>query len=139
LGLHIAGFSFLFPAGYQRGACKLAGISHREGLPEGIRGSSDQDLKSYRIDLWGFLLDPDEWDERFALLRAHELKVPRGLTNEHWRVLRFLRQEYFRIGKVPTVSETCEALGLDLEGLEDLFPDGYHRGAVKIAGLCARI
>jgi tRNA 2-thiouridine synthesizing protein E len=93
--------------------------------------------KSYRIDIWGFLLDPDEWDDRFALLKAHEMKLPGGLTNEHWGVLRFLRQEYYRTRGVPTVPQTCEAFGIDLDELERLFPDGYHRGAVKIAGLRA--
>ncbi len=34
-----------------------------------------------------FLLDPDEWDDRFALLKASEMKVPGGLTAEHWQIL----------------------------------------------------
>ena len=137
LGLHIAGFRYLFPSGYQRGACKLAGISYKASFPESVFRTSDMTQKSYRIDIWGFLLDPDEWDERFALLRAHEMKVPEGLTTDHWEVLRFLRQEYYRIGEIPTFSKTCEATGIDLEEFERLFPDGYHRGAVKIAGLRA--
>jgi tRNA 2-thiouridine synthesizing protein E len=36
------------------------------------------------------------------------------------------------------VTETCEANDLDIDELEQLFPDGYHRGAVKIAGLRLR-
>jgi tRNA 2-thiouridine synthesizing protein E len=36
------------------------------------------------------------------------------------------------------VIETCEATDLDIAELERLFPDGYHRGAVKIAGLRLR-
>ena len=93
---------------------------------------------TYRIDFWGFLVDPDEWDEHFALLKAHEMKVPGGLTPDHWEVIRFLRQEYFRVGKVPTFSETCEAVGVGLGIFRALFPDGFHRGAVKIAGLPAQ-
>jgi tRNA 2-thiouridine synthesizing protein E len=38
----------------------------------------------------------------------------------------------------PSVTETCEVNDLDIEELEQLFPDGYHRGAVKIAGLRLR-
>ncbi|MCJ7629432.1 MAG: TusE/DsrC/DsvC family sulfur relay protein [Longimicrobiales bacterium] len=139
LGLHLTGFHFLFPSGYQRGACKLAGISYKAGRSEEVLRTTELAQKSYRIDIWGFLLDPDEWDDRFALLKAHEMKVPGGLTNKHWRVLRFLRQEYFRLGRVPTLHQSCEAIGIDLEELEGLFPDGYHRGAVKIAGLPAEL
>ena len=72
LGLHVAGFRYLFPSGYQRGTCKLAGNSYKAGFPESVYRPSDMAHKSYRIDIWGFLLDPDEWDERFALLKAHE-------------------------------------------------------------------
>jgi len=38
-------------------------------------------------------------------------------------------------GLVPTLYETCTASDLELEDLERLFPDGYQRGVVKIAGL----
>ncbi len=137
LALHVAGFHHLFPSGYQWGACKLAGISYKADVPYGDYRKAEPDQKSYRIDIWGFLLDPDEWDERFSLLKAGEMKFSEGLTPEHWRVLRFLRQEYFRIRKIPTLSQTCEALGIDLDAFEKIFPDGYLRGAVKLAGLRA--
>lgn len=35
LGLHLAAFPFLFPAGHQRGACLLAGLSYRAESPPG--------------------------------------------------------------------------------------------------------
>ena len=62
------------------------------------------------------------------------MKVGR-LTEEHWRVLRFLRDGFARTGVVPTIYESCDANGLELDDLERLFPDGYHRGVVKLAGL----
>jgi tRNA 2-thiouridine synthesizing protein E len=57
---------------------------------------------------------------------------------KHWQIIRFLRSTYYKTGKIPTVTETCEATDLDIDELEQLFPDGYHRGAVKIAGLRLR-
>ena len=60
------------------------------------------------------------------------------LTDKHWQVINFLRQSFEKNKAVPTIYETCEACGIDLEELEELFPDGYHRGAVKIAGLRTR-
>jgi len=135
LGLHLAGFHFLFPAGYQRGACKLAGISFKSGLHGDGRESPGGGIRSYRIDVYGFLLDPDEWDDRFAIMKAAEMKLPGGLTPEHWEILRTLRQEYYRNWHLPTCHEACQATGIDMEDFERLFPDGYVRGAVKMAGL----
>jgi tRNA 2-thiouridine synthesizing protein E len=134
----------LFPSGYLRGACKLAGVTYREchfqryWLEENLRlHEHDYDNKEYRTDVRGFLLNPEDWDEYFALNKAYELKMPDYLTKKHWDIIHFLREHFRETGEVPTVYETCAANGIDLEELERLFPDGYHRGAVKIAGLRA--
>lgn len=144
-GLHLEDLERLFPAGYLRGACRLAGLTFREGflehpwhhlsLTDVTAAMSD---RTYRIDVRGFLVDPSEWDEVFATTRAQEMKVPGGLSDEHWRVIRHLRAEWEARRDVPTVYATCRANNLTLEDLEALFPDGYHRGAVKLAGLRAR-
>ena len=136
----------LFPTGYMRGACKLAGVSYKEAyLGENYMEHSAKDLhavtqrQEYRVDVRGFLVDPDEWDEHYAAHRAYDMKMPGGKLNLlHWRIIRYLRGTYYKTGKIPTVTETCEANDLDIEELEQLFPDGYHRGAVKIAGLRLR-
>ena len=135
LGLHVAGFHFLFPSGYQRGACKLAGVSFRTSLDGGGEDIQRSHVKSYRIDIYGFLLDPDEWDDRFAILKAGEMKIPGGLTAEHWAILRALREEYYRTWRLPTCYDACQATGIDLDDFERLFPDGFVRGAIKLAGL----
>lgn len=136
----------LFPAGYMRGACRLAGVSYKEAyLGADYMEHSAKDLhavaqrQEYRVDVRGFLVDPDEWDEHYAAHRAHEMKIPGGkLGKMHWQIIRFLRSTYYKTGKIPTVTETCEAQNIDIDELEQLFPDGYHRGAVKIAGLRLR-
>jgi tRNA 2-thiouridine synthesizing protein E len=95
--------------------------------------------KTYTVDVRGFLVDPDEWDGCYAVCKAFDLKIPGGkLTREHWRIIRFLRESFRKNKYVPPVYETCEKNGIGLEELERLFPDGYHRGAVKIAGLRVR-
>jgi tRNA 2-thiouridine synthesizing protein E len=50
-------------------------------------------------------------------------------------VIKYLRDSFERENVVPPFIECCEANGLGLEGLERLLPDGYQRGAVKIAGI----
>jgi TusE/DsrC/DsvC family sulfur relay protein len=143
--LHLQELKRLFPAGYLRGACKLAGITYKEGYLDQswledfaervTEGAKEQ--KTYEITLEGFLVNPYDWDERFALYRAHEMKMPK-LTEKHWEVIRFLRNSFEKNNLVPTVYDTCEAVGIDLDELQRLFPDGYHRGAVKLAGLRVR-
>ena len=71
--------------------------------------------------------------------RAFEMKIPGGkLSKQHRQVTRFLRRTFYKTGKVPTAAETCEANDLEIRELEALFPDGCHRGAVKIPGLRVR-
>jgi TusE/DsrC/DsvC family sulfur relay protein len=147
-GLHLKDLKRLFPTGYLRGACKLAGITYKERSigyygeegamirAEGTRPESEE--KVYRVDVRGFLVDPAEWDEDFAVHKALEMKMKEGLTEKHWKIVHFLRDYFTRNRSVPTVYETCEMNRMELDELEELFPNGYHRGAVKIAGLKAR-
>jgi tRNA 2-thiouridine synthesizing protein E len=145
-GLTRSDLKRLFPTGYLRGACKLSGLSYREAyLGQTYLPTTAHDLnhitfkKTYRVDVRGFLIDASDWDEYFASFRAYDMKLPGGrLTDDHWRVIRYLRDRFSKTGEVPTVYETCEANNLRLSQLEQLFPDGYHRGLVKIAGLRVR-
>lgn len=145
VGLGVEGLQALFPSGYLRGACRLAGLTFRAGQPGyGWADSSLTEIeavltnRSYRVDAWGFLVDPFDWDEGFAAMKAFETKMAEKLGDRHWQIIRFLRGRFESTGAVPTVYETCAANDMDLEELERLFPDGYHRGAVKVAGLCVR-
>jgi len=145
----------LFPTGYWRGACKLAGITfrytypavdagkrsvptekHINGiLPEERLQKPEPSEKHYMVDVCGFLINPNNWDEKFAIHKSHELKLPDMLTDKHWQVIYFLRSHFAQKGTVPTVYDTCVSFGMEIDELAKLFPDGYHRGAVKIAGL----
>ena len=151
--LHLRELQKLFPAGYLRGACKLAGVTYKEGYFAPTRSpqldqsfldelaerdtTGDQEKKTFEVNIQGFLINPQEWDKRYAIYKAQEMKMPK-LTDKHWQVINFLRQSFEKNNLVPTIYETCEAIGIDLEELQKLFPDGYHRGAVKIAGLRTR-
>jgi tRNA 2-thiouridine synthesizing protein E len=134
----------LFPSGFHRGVCRIAGVHYRiSHIPYGRHlRESVADLRAlsgdkvYSTDVRGFLVDPDAWDENFAVHRALELKTPGGkLTDEHWRIIYYLRDVWQVQHRIPNVYETCESCNLDLDAFEQLFPDGYHRGALKVAGL----
>lgn len=138
-------FEELFPAGYLRGLCKLAGITYKEGFIGQSMASNETENnhsstmdKLYQVNAMGFLVNPYDWDKQFAEYKAFELKMPDHLTEEHWQIIYYLREHYRKNYAVPSIFETCKANNLTLETLERLFPDGYHRGAVKVAGLRVR-
>ncbi len=144
-GLKLMDLKRLFPTGYLRGACKLAGLSyleeevHSSWLPSQrwIKISKSKEKRVYRVNIRGFLIDPSEWDEEYAAFKAQEMKMSQ-LTEKHWEIIRYLREQFEKTGTVPTVYTTCETHNIEIEDLERLFPDGYHRGAVKISGLHVR-
>lgn len=137
----------LFPTGYLRGACKLSGTSYRTRFIDymvketALPNHQDRDRteneieKSYRIDVYGFLIDPLEWDKKYAANRARELKNQAELSDAHWKLILYLRDYYEKHQTVPNIYETCQHHGIEIEELESLFPSGYHRGLIKIAGL----
>lgn len=149
MGLKSKTLRQLFPTGYLRGACLLAGIGYqgpwqdangfkipepRDEKPPQKAGFIMQD-KVYKIDIFGFLIDSNDWDEDYALIRAYEMKIITGLTPKHLQIIYFLRDSYKLNRHVPTIYDCCEANEMDIEDIEELFPGGYHRCAIKIAGL----
>ncbi|MBC2715881.1 MAG: TusE/DsrC/DsvC family sulfur relay protein [Desulfobacteraceae bacterium] len=131
--------SYLFPSGYLRGACLLAGITYKNRivscLGESVPDMSGKEEKIYQIDQNGFLVNPLEWDKQYAINKALEMKMPGGLTEKHWKIINYLRDRYRAAKSVPTVFQCCEENNIEMDDLAALFPDGYQRGAVKISGL----
>ncbi|MBN2321992.1 MAG: TusE/DsrC/DsvC family sulfur relay protein [Acidobacteria bacterium] len=139
----------LFPSGYLRCACKLAGITYSDrrvnffGEESGISGNNshmkngepEAQEKTYTVDAMGFLTDYTEWDKNFAAHRILDMKVKGGIIQAHWEILDSMRTTYQRTHTVPTVFDFCEENAITLKQLERLFPAGYHRGIVKAAGL----
>jgi tRNA 2-thiouridine synthesizing protein E len=128
----------LFPTGYHRGACKLAGINFKfmAECNLWLTYESYTTLKSeHRLTQSGFLEDFDQWNKRFAQLVASEWDLPDGLTDQHWGFIDYLRKYYAIQENIPTIFEACRENDIDLAELRNLFPDGYRRGACRAAGL----
>jgi tRNA 2-thiouridine synthesizing protein E len=82
----------------------------------------------------GFFTDPDQWNEAMA----PELAAAEGidtLTEDHWRVIRFMRAEYAEKGTGPTVRLLGKTSGVSVKELYQLFPKGPAKVAAKIAGI----
>ena len=149
LGLKAKDLKAFFPTGYLRGACLISGISYKYGWvyhteePYDIETSGKTVPKTvtpsmgkvYRVNLFGNLVDPNEWDEAFAARRAYEMNIRPGLTEKHWRIIRYLRDYYLKNQSIPTIFDCCEDCEVEIDEIGELFPSGYHRCAVIIAGL----
>ena len=82
----------------------------------------------------GFFEDPNQWTEAMAV----ELAAQDGidvLTDKHWQVIRFMRDEYFAKGTGPTVRVLGKTSGVTVKELYQLFPKGPAKMAAKIAGI----
>ena len=92
------------------------------------------DVKQVQLDAEGFLVDYKEWDEDLAKELAKEEGIEE-LTDRHWHVIRFMREEYEKTGQVPTIRRLKNAGGIPTKELYALFPNGPAKKAARIAGL----
>lgn len=81
----------------------------------------------------GFLTDPSEWNETLAATLAAQIGIT--LTDAHWTVLRFLRDDFARQGETPTLRRVSTAGGVPIKELFVLFPQKPAKKMAYIAGL----
>jgi TusE/DsrC/DsvC family sulfur relay protein len=86
------------------------------------------------IDEDGFIQEPDKWNEEVAKALAQTEGVDE-MTEEHWKVVNYLRDYYLEFGIAPMIRKLCKSTGFKLKEIYDLFPSGPAKGACKVAGL----
>jgi len=82
----------------------------------------------------GFFADPQQWREEMAPQIAQEAGVG-SLTEQHWRVVKFMRHEYAEKGTGPSVRALSKSSGVSIKELYQLFPKGPAKLAARIAGI----
>ena len=92
-----------------------------------------QDL-NIPVDEDGFLENPEDWNERIALALASTEDLE-ALSEEHWKVINFLRSYFRQYGIAPMVRKLCKETDFNLKKIYELFPSGPAKGACKVAGL----
>ncbi len=92
-----------------------------------------QDVK-IDVDEDGFMQEPDKWDEAIAKALATTEGVDE-LTDEHWKIVHYLREYYLKFGIAPMIRKLCKETGFPLKRIYELFPSGPAKGACKVAGL----
>ena len=85
----------------------------------------------------GYLLEPDFSDEVVQVIAEAEGLT---LTDGHWAVVNYLRDEFREHGHTPNFRNMLKGLGDKLPGcdskaLYDLFPVGPAKQGCKVAGL----
>ena len=89
---------------------------------------------SIEVDEDGFITDPDLWNDKVAAALATTEGVEE-LTEEHWKVMNYLRDYYLKFGVAPMIRKLCKETGFPLKKIYELFPSGPAKGACKLAGL----
>jgi len=82
----------------------------------------------------GFMTDPSQWNEAVALELARREGIEE-LSERHWQVIHFMRQEFHDKGTGPTVRILGKTSGVPIKELYELFPKGPAKLAAKIAGI----
>ncbi|BCB62312.1 sulfurtransferase [Halomonas sp. A020] len=96
--------------------------------------------KKIKIDLEGYLVKQSDWDDGVAALLAADEGL--ALTEEHWELIRVVRDFYTRYEMAPAmrplVKATKQALGEEKGRsvyLMRLFPGSPPKRLARIAGL----
>jgi tRNA 2-thiouridine synthesizing protein E len=95
------------------------------------------DGEQLEADDEGYLLEADYRDEvAQAIAQAEGI----ALTDAHWKVIEYLRDEYRENGQTPNFRHMLKGLeevmpGCDSKALYELFPVGPAKQGAKIAGL----
>ena len=82
----------------------------------------------------GFFRHPEQWTEAMVPELARAEGIPQ-VTDRHWQVIRFMRQEFFTNGTGPTVRVLGKASGVSIKELYQLFPKGPAKVAARVAGI----
>ena len=148
----------LFPQGVQYQASRLAGIplayldaeldqvNHVHLVQTGAKSTRhfndhfEFKGKAIKVYASGNLSNLEDWSEELAVVLAKKEDIQ--LSDEHWKVVNFLRKFYFQFGVTPMVKvlikHMSEELGPDAanqQHMYELFPGGPAKQGSRIAGL----
>jgi len=88
--------------------------------------------KEIEVDEWGFLVNPEQWDEEVARAILKHLDGPE-LDNEAMEILQFMRNYYKKFSAFPILNAVCKRIDQPRECVQEKFLDPLL--AWKAAGL----
>ncbi|MDF2146738.1 TusE/DsrC/DsvC family sulfur relay protein [Knoellia sp. p5-6-4] len=91
------------------------------------------DGRQVQVNEEGFMTEPSEWDEALGKTLATQIGIE--MTDQHWKAIRFLRQDFAAQGETPTLRRVTVAGGIPTKQLFQLFPQKPAKKMAYIAGL----
>ncbi len=85
------------------------------------------------VDDEGFMTSYDEWDEEVGAALASQIGI--DMTEEHWRVVKFLREDFKDQGETATIRRVSTVGGIPTKELFVLFPKKPAKKMAYVAGL----
>ena len=86
------------------------------------------------VDGEGFLQKPEQWTREIAAEIAAGAGIAE-LTDRHWQVVEFMRNQYLETGNAPSIRSLGKESGVPIKELYQLFPKGPAKLAAKIGGI----
>ncbi len=102
--------------------CKVATPGKVAATIDGIAFTAD-----------GFLADPQQWTRALAETLAQERGV--ALTEAHWQLIDFARQEYLATSVSPNIRRLTTATGLGTKEVYAMFPKAPGKTTALLAGI----
>jgi tRNA 2-thiouridine synthesizing protein E len=90
-------------------------------------------LETVEFDDDGFMVDPNAWTPEIGEAIAEGLGMT--LTDRHWVVINFARQEFETNGEAPTLRRITKTTDVSTKEIYQLFPKGPAKTAARISGL----
>ena len=87
---------------------------------------------SVEVNEEGYMTDRSQWNEAVATALAAEEGIE--LTDEHWKILKFIEADFAEKQAVPGMRRMNKVGGIPTKDLYRLFPDGPIKKAARIAG-----
>lgn len=89
--------------------------------------------KQVEVNEEGFLTNPDDWNEELGAEFARLIGVQ--MTEDHWRLVKFLREDYKAQGETPTLRRVSTQFGVPVKQLFTLFPGKPAKKMSYVAGV----
>ena len=90
--------------------------------------------KELEVDDEGFMTDPSQWSEELAPALGKEIGLDE-LTDEHWKVIRFLRSDFEAQGETATLRRVSTMADVSTKDLYKLFPKKPAKKMSYVAGV----
>lgn len=90
-------------------------------------------LETVDFDDEGYMVDPNAWTPEIGEAIAEKIELE--LTDRHWVVINFARQEFETNGEPPTLRRITKQTDVNTKELYALFPGGPAKKAAMVSGL----